>query len=482
MRATDNPTTLDRLGQNRQARHLLMLKSNVILALDVGVGLALAYFCGRLYLSINRAAWPSYGLIAPLYRETLLCSVIVAFAFRQPRLSVELPLIHWNGSIVSRRARGVVVLGVLIALEFATRQSDEAIRLWLLIWSSGLLAWFCASRSILIFYCNHLAIQGIMRETAAVVGTPDVAAHSAARLTAEAEIAAILDDDQMDLEGDGSIPRSISELFELTRDGTVGSIVVAFDRKTPVEAQPALRHLSSIPARVIVCRDRSGELIPHRATREIVAVPLAILADHSMHYWGLLLKSVVDLVGALLLLCLLSPVALIVSVAIVLDSPGPVIFRQQRNGWCGRIFTIFKFRTMYHAKDAACRQTLRDDPRCTRVGAVLRRTSMDEVPQLWNVLRGEMSLVGPRPHADGLHVIDQAGCRIVAEYAQRQRVKPGLTGWAQIHGSRGAISSTEAMRKRIEYDLHYIDHWSVWLDIYILLRTPIALLKGENAF
>jgi putative colanic acid biosynthesis UDP-glucose lipid carrier transferase len=127
-------------------------------------------------------------------------------------------------------------------------------------------------------------------------------------------------------------------------------------------------------------------------------------------------------------------------------------------------------------------QTARNDPRCTRVGHFLRRTSLDELPQLWNVLRGDMSLVGPRPHAELLHENSRIACTIVANYAQRHRVKPGLTGWAQINGSRGAIRTTDALRRRVAYDLYYIEHWSVWLDLKIVAATPLAILTGENAY
>jgi lipopolysaccharide/colanic/teichoic acid biosynthesis glycosyltransferase len=126
-------------------------------------------------------------------------------------------------------------------------------------------------------------------------------------------------------------------------------------------------------------------------------------------------------------------------------------------------------------------QTSRRDVRCTWVGSFLRRTSLDELPQLFNVLRGEMSLVGPRPHAIHLHEIERFGQEIVANYAQRHRVKPGLTGWAQIHGARGAVTTPDQMRQRVQYDLHYIEHWSIWLDLKILLLTPLRLI-GENAY
>jgi putative colanic acid biosynthesis UDP-glucose lipid carrier transferase len=208
-----------------------------------------------------------------------------------------------------------------------------------------------------------------------------------------------------------------------------------------------------------------------------------VVADRPLRRRDLLTKSIIDKVAAGLLLVLLSPLLLAIAIAIAWDSPGPVIFCQRRSGWGGASFTIFKFRTMRHEPHMAPMfQTARNDPRCTRVGHFLRRTSLDELPQLWNVLRGDMSLVGPRPHAELLHENSRIACTIVANYAQRHRVKPGLTGWAQINGSRGAIRTTDALRRRVAYDLYYIEHWSVWLDLKIVAATPLAILTGENAY
>lgn len=193
-----------------------------------------------------------------------------------------------------------------------------------------------------------------------------------------------------------------------------------------------------------------------------------------------LFKRALDIVGASIGLMLLAPLMAMAALAIKLDSAGPVFFRQRRNGFNSKQFPIFKFRTMSVMEDGAnVVQARRNDARVTRVGRLLRRTSIDEIPQLINVLRGEMSLVGPRPHA--LAHDDYYG-RLLSEYAFRHHVKPGITGWAQIHGYRGETARVEQMRARIEHDLWYINNWSLFLDLKILLLTCFELPRSRNAY
>ncbi|MBV9559035.1 MAG: undecaprenyl-phosphate glucose phosphotransferase [Bradyrhizobium sp.] len=191
-------------------------------------------------------------------------------------------------------------------------------------------------------------------------------------------------------------------------------------------------------------------------------------------------KRSIDLFFAGLAFVALLPLLAVVAVAIKLDSPGPVLFRQQRCGFNGKGFLIYKFRTMSVLEDGpSIVQATAGDRRFTRLGTWLRRTSIDELPQLINVLNGSMSLVGPRPHAVA-H--DGEFDKIVGNYAFRRRVKPGLTGWAQVHGCRGPTPTAASIEQRVEYDLWYIDNWSLSLDIAILLRTPIELIRGHNAY
>jgi putative colanic acid biosysnthesis UDP-glucose lipid carrier transferase len=177
---------------------------------------------------------------------------------------------------------------------------------------------------------------------------------------------------------------------------------------------------------------------------------------------------------------IVSPVMLLVAVWIKLDSPGPILFRQRRHGWDGEVIKVWKFRTMYvsNCQEDRVRQTIRNDPRITRVGHLLRRTSLDELPQLFNVLQGEMSLVGPRPHAVEHNEYYSSK---IDWYMMRHRIKPGMTGLAQVEGFRGETQTLEKMARRLELDLEYINNWSVWLDLWILMRTFFALF-GKNAY
>jgi undecaprenyl-phosphate galactose phosphotransferase/putative colanic acid biosynthesis UDP-glucose lipid carrier transferase len=177
---------------------------------------------------------------------------------------------------------------------------------------------------------------------------------------------------------------------------------------------------------------------------------------------------------------LFSPLLVIVAALVKLDSPGPVVFRQRRNGFHGSEFDIYKFRTMTVMEEGDdVVQAKRNDPRVTRVGRLLRRTSIDELPQLFNILKGDMSVVGPRPHAVAHNNRYE---RLVADYATRHNVKPGVTGWAQVNGLRGETPTLDLMAKRVEFDLWYIDHWSFWLDVSIMLRTMWLVFRQPNAF
>lgn len=219
--------------------------------------------------------------------------------------------------------------------------------------------------------------------------------------------------------------------------------------------------------------------------------PMLVFRATPAFSWEVLTKEVLDRVMALVLIVLSSPIMLAAALAIKITSPGPMIFRQERGGKNGKPFTMFKFRTM-HTDAEMQRQALEslnqmsgpvfkieNDPRVTWIGRILRKTSIDELPQLINVVLGDMSLVGPRPHATS-HNSEYE--KLIANYAFRHHVKPGLTGWAQVNGARGETSNIEQMERRVEYDLWYINNWSPWLDLRIVLQTVVTALRQTSAY
>lgn len=228
-----------------------------------------------------------------------------------------------------------------------------------------------------------------------------------------------------------------------------------------------------------------GRIRAHQLGVGVIGDRVALRAgDRPINGWSLLLKRAQDIFVASAILLFIAPVFALVAMAVKLESEGPALFRQKRVGFNGKQFELLKFRSMYsHASDAhASRQTARNDDRVTRVGRFIRRTSLDELPQFLNVLRGDMSVVGPRPHALLTRTEGRDLWDIADGYAARHRVKPGLTGLAQVSGCRGELDTVEKVQKRVEYDIDYIDSWSTWLDIKIILRTALLLVYDPAAY
>jgi putative colanic acid biosynthesis UDP-glucose lipid carrier transferase len=243
----------------------------------------------------------------------------------------------------------------------------------------------------------------------------------------------------------------------------------------------ALDLASRVPQEVRLVPDGVLAAICEYNVTSSAGVPTIELAKSPMTGLNRVLKALVDRVFAALFLILTIPLFCVIALAIRLDSPGPVFFRQNRHGWNAETIVVLKFRTMsqHQESDGGLTQARRNDPRVTRVGKLLRRTSLDELPQFINVLQGNMSLVGPRPHA---MQHNEAYNKIVQNYMQRHRVKPGITGWAQVNGFRGETDTIEKMQQRVEYDLYYIENWSVGFDVLILLLTAVRTLGSPSAY
>ncbi|MBL4608779.1 MAG: exopolysaccharide biosynthesis polyprenyl glycosylphosphotransferase [Pseudomonadales bacterium] len=215
---------------------------------------------------------------------------------------------------------------------------------------------------------------------------------------------------------------------------------------------------------------------------EVAGVYTLDLNCGGMDEVNLFVKKMEDLILSVVILLAISPLLLMISAGVKLTSRGPVLFKQQRNGIDGKKIKVYKFRTMYVGTDESVgfvEQAKKNDSRITPFGALLRRTSLDELPQFYNVLQGRMSVVGPRPHALSHN---EHYKEVIASYMQRHKVKPGITGWAQVHGLRGETDTVDKMQRRVEYDLFYIENWSIWLDIKIVFLTMFKGFNNDNAY
>ncbi len=446
--------------------------SDLLIITDVIAGTILGYVAANIQRS-------GFGDKGGVWSDLILSSVIIALiTSRQNCVTSHMRIL----TLLTRTGRGYVyATAILTADRWMTRGLPDLSGAWVMLWAVPLLGWLCASRLFVLSYLR-LANHGRgNRESVAIIGEGAAIDRLLGKIEAETNVVMVFRRRAADSLGIGA---ALAHIAALAREGAVGLVVLAMDtggRKDVAEA--VLRHLKAVPVRVALCLDSRRPGAAAASPDMIAGVPITVLATRPLSTRDLFVKSLVDKIGTLVLLVLVSPLLLAISLAVYLDTPGPILFRQARSGWCGRLFTVYKFRTM-HPPGGSDRsgQTVRADPRCTRVGAFLRRTSLDELPQLWNVLRGEMSLVGPRPHADFLHAGQRSDPFLVTEYLRRQRVKPGLTGWAQVHGYRGAADTPEKLRRRIELDLYYIEHWSLWLDIRIIAKTPWVVVSAENAF
>ena len=278
---------------------------------------------------------------------------------------------------------------------------------------------------------------------------------------------------------------SVDQLVEFARRTRVDLVIFSLPITAEKRILEMLKKLWVLPLDIRLSAHTNKLRFRPRSYSYIGGVPVLDVFDRPITDWDVVVKGMFDkFVGGLLLIGLL-PVMACIALAIKLDSRGPVLFRQKRYGFNNELIEVFKFRSMYADKTDAMADQLvtKGDPRVTRVGRFIRKTSLDELPQLFNVvIKGNLSLVGPRPHAVHAKAEDRLYDEAVDGYFARHRVKPGITGWAQVNGWRGETDNQEKIQRRVEHDLYYIENWSVLLDLYILAATPFALLKTENAY
>jgi Undecaprenyl-phosphate glucose phosphotransferase len=348
----------------------------------------------------------------------------------------------------------------------------------------------CAVRILMHSLLNHAANAGLISRNVAVVGAGRHGRQLLEALKRNREPWTVVigffddrkgrrDDPAADLELSGTV----DDLIEEARHIRIDEVVIALPWGAERRLRAIFDRLKVIPANVRLAPDMIGLDFLEAGFDRIDGVPVYNIFTTPISGWGALLKRLEDLILGSVITVLLSPLMLAVAAAIKFDSPGPVFFRQRRYGYNNKLIHVLKFRSMYHdmRDEAAVRLTSRDDPRVTRVGRFIRRTSIDELPQLFNVLAGQMSLVGPRPHPVQAKAGGKLYRDIAAEYAVRHKIKPGITGWAQVMGWRGETDTEEKLLKRVEHDFYYMENWSIFMDIEILFRT-LGVLTGREAY
>ena len=277
----------------------------------------------------------------------------------------------------------------------------------------------------------------------------------------------------------------IDDIIEFARRTRIDLVLFAMPISAETRILEMLKKLWVLPVDIRLSAHTNKLRFRPRSYSYLGKVPTLDVFEAPITDWDQVMKWLFDHVVGALLLLLLSPVMALIALAIKLDSPGPVLFRQKRFGFNNERIDVYKFRSLYHhqADPLASKVVTKNDPRVTRVGRFIRKSSLDELPQLFNVVfNSNLSLVGPRPHAVQGKLKSRLFDETVDGYFARHRVKPGITGWAQINGWRGEVDSEEKIQKRVEFDLYYIENWSVLFDLYILLKTPLALVKTENAY
>jgi Undecaprenyl-phosphate glucose phosphotransferase len=385
-----------------------------------------------------------------------------------------------------------VVFAAFAVIAFLAKIGNTYSRVWFGSWFISGLVIFTTSRLLLSTAVRDWTRSGRLQRRAVIVGGGAPAEELIEALAAQPDndirICGVFDDRKDDRSPPviAGTPKlgTVAELVEFGRIARIDLLIVALPITAETRLLQMLKQLWVLPVDIRLSAHTNKLRLRPRSYSFIGTVPFLDVFDKPIGDWDYLIKRGFDLLFATLALIVLSPIMLATAIAIRLDSPGPILFRQKRYGFNNELIDVFKFRSMYtDLSDAdANRLVTRGDPRVTRVGRFIRKTSIDELPQLFNVIAGRLSLVGPRPHALQAKAAKRLYQDVVDGYFARHRVKPGITGWAQIHGWRGETDTEEKLQRRVEYDLYYIENWSVLLDLRILAQTPLSLIHTESAY
>jgi Undecaprenyl-phosphate glucose phosphotransferase len=365
-------------------------------------------------------------------------------------------------------------------------------RFWFATWFAAGAVVLFLSRSLLAIAIRRWARNGVMERRAVIVGGGDMAESLIRSIEQEPDndirICGIFDDrdTRRSPEVVAGYPKlgTVNELVTFARLARIDMLIIALPLSAELRVLQLLKKLWVLPLDIRLAAHANKLRFRPRSYSYVGAAPLLDIFDRPITDWDSVAKRGFDIFFSLAAIAVLWPIMLGAAIAIKLDSKGPVLFKQKRHGFNNEIIEVFKFRSMYTEMCDPEAKVLvsKGDPRVTRVGRFIRKSSIDELPQFFNVLKGNLSLVGPRPHAIAAGTKDLQFTEVVDGYFARHRVKPGVTGWAQISGWRGEIDNDDKIRQRVACDLYYIENWSLLLDLRILFLTPFRLFNSENAY
>jgi putative colanic acid biosynthesis UDP-glucose lipid carrier transferase len=429
-------------------------------------------FCAWLVYSMYNTPEGVWGMLPERYVYLLIVAALVLGALSKSLYR------SWRVNDLGNMLRSVAtvwgsVIVIIMLVMYLSKFSVEISRVWFVIWSLLCLIALSLQRICAYLFLRWLRKRGYNFKTVLLVGTGSVS---------QQVITTIHDCAWSGLRIYGHIePAQLQAWAARPDEQQPDEIWLCLPLSDEVGIRTSLIALRHSLANIRLVPDLFSIKLINHGVSEALGIPMLNLSASHVTGTTRLIKEIEDRVLALLILVLITPLMLVIAVAVKVTSKGPVFFRQKRNGWNGNVIKVYKFRTMYvhQEHDGRVSQATKNDPRITPLGAFLRRTSLDELPQFINVLQGRMSIVGPRPHA--LAHSDYYK-ELVPRYMLRHKVKPGITGWAQVHGFRGETETLEKMEKRVEYDLYYIEHISLWLDLQIIAMTIIKGFFGRNAY
>ncbi|MBC2773556.1 undecaprenyl-phosphate glucose phosphotransferase [Rhizobium sp. AQ_MP] len=396
------------------------------------------------------------------------------------------------GSMARVLGSWMTAIGLVALANFLFVDHDPNYRGVLAAWFFFGALYLLIERNLIGFGIRRWGRNGVMERRAVIVGGGKPAKELIRALEQQPEndirICGIFDDRGAARSPDvvAGYPKlgTVAELVEFARLAHIDMLIISLPLSAEARIMQLLKMLWVLPVDIRLAAHSNNLRFRPRAYSHVGAVPLLDILDKPIRDWDSVAKRSFDIVFSLLSLLVLWPVFIATAVAVKATSKGPILFVQKRHGFNNEVIKVLKFRSMYtEMSDPTAKQAVtKNDPRVTPVGRFIRKTSIDELPQIFNVLRGDLSLVGPRPHAILGQTRDKTFCEIVEGYFARHRVKPGVTGWAQINGWRGEIDTDDKIKFRTAYDLYYIENWSLWFDLKILFLTPFRLFNTENAY